>query len=152
MESLSRGVSRTLTFELIDAEGGVYEVQGELEYHATDPFAVVAVFHTGPRAVRWVFARDLLTEGIFAPAGEGDVEVWPCLDSHGRAVVIIELTSPYGQVLVQVGSAAVDDFLRHTFTLVPAGAEGGELDLDTTVQQLLAWRIPEAADPHTEAA
>ncbi|XVV39339.1 SsgA family sporulation/cell division regulator [Streptomyces sp. CA-100214] len=35
-----------------------------------DPYAVHAAFHTGARGtVTWVFARDLLTEGLHRPAG-----------------------------------------------------------------------------------
>ncbi|MPZ60404.1 MAG: SsgA family sporulation/cell division regulator, partial [Propionibacteriales bacterium] len=88
------GITRELTLDLIDASGASTTVQAELSYNATDPLAVTALFRTKGSSVRWVFARDLLTEGVFAPAGDGDVHIWPCLDASGRAVVIIELSSP----------------------------------------------------------
>ncbi|MPZ63571.1 MAG: SsgA family sporulation/cell division regulator, partial [Propionibacteriales bacterium] len=81
---------------------------------------------------------DLLTEGVFAPAGDGDVHIWPCLDASGRAVVIIELSSPHGEALLQAASRDVCDFLQTAFTLVPLGAEDLQVDVDRTVAALLA--------------
>jgi Streptomyces sporulation and cell division protein, SsgA len=137
MEPTSWVVSRNLALELIDAGGAASRLEGELEYDATDPFAVTAVFRAGVTPIRWVFARDLLAEGMFAPVGEGDVHVWPCLDAAGRAVVILELTSPHGEALLQAASADVSDFLLRTFELVPRGAEDMGLDLEHTVLRLL---------------
>lgn len=137
MEPTSWVVSQNLALELLDATGEASRLDGELEYNSADPFAVAAVFRAGPTPIRWVFARDLLAEGIFSPVGEGDVHVWPCLDISGSAVVIIELTSPYGEALLQASSSDVNDFLQHTFELVPRGTEDMQLDLDNTVLRLL---------------
>jgi hypothetical protein len=148
MEPTSWVVSRTLTLELIDTTGEASRLDGELEYNSSDPYAVVAVFRTGPTPIRWVFARELLAEGIFAPAGDGDVHVWPCLDSRGHAVVLIELHSPYGEALLQAASRDVSDFLQHTFELVPRGTEDIQIDLDHTVLQLLSGDISGVEGPH----
>lgn len=153
MEPTSWTVSRDLALELIDATGEASRLDGGLEYNAADPYAVAAVFRAGATPIRWVFARDLLAEGIFAPAGEGDVQVWPSLDIHGRAVVIIELISPQGQALLQAASSDVNEFLQHTFALVPRGTEEMGLDLEDTVLRLLAWGPDghEPARPHDTA-
>jgi hypothetical protein len=137
MESTPWVVSRNLTLELIDVTGEASRLDGELEYNSADPYAVIAVFRAGPTPIRWVFARDLLAEGLFSPVGDGDVHVWPCLDSSGRAVVLLELTSPQGEALLQATSRDVSEFLQHTFALVPRGAEDMRLDLDQTVLRLL---------------
>jgi hypothetical protein len=142
MEPRSWVVSRTLALELIDTTGEASRLDGDLEYAASDPYAVVAVFRTGATPIRWVFARELLAEGLFGPVGDGDVHVWPCLDSRGQAVVLIELNSPYGEALLQAPSRDVSEFLQRTFELVPRGAEDVQLDLDHTVLQLLT------RDPH----
>ena len=142
MEPRSWGVSRTLPLELIDTTGEASRLEGDLEYAANDPYAVVAVFRAGAAPIRWVFARELLAEGLFGPVGDGDVHVWPCLDSRGQAVVLIELNSPYGEALLQAPSREVSEFLQRTFELVPRGAEDVQLDLDHTVLQLLT------RDPH----
>jgi expansin (peptidoglycan-binding protein) len=138
MEPTSRVVSRNLTLELIDVTGEASRLDGELEYNAADPFAVAAVFRAGAAPIRWVFARDLLAEGIFTPMGEGDVRVWPCLDIRGQAVVVLELTSPDGEALLQACSRDVNDFLQHTFQVVPRGTEDVQLDLDDALLRLLA--------------
>jgi hypothetical protein len=142
MEPSSWVVSRTLALELIDAAGELSRLDGELEYAAGDPYAVAAVFRAGASPIRWVFARELLAEGLFAPVGDGDVHVWPGLGSRGQAVVLIELNSPYGEALLQAASRDVSEFLQRTFELVPRGTEDMQLDLDQTVLQLLG------RDPH----
>lgn len=137
MEPRSWVVNRTLALELIDTTGEASRLDGDLEYTAADPYAVAAVFRAGPSPIRWVFARELLAEGLFAPVGDGDVHVWPCLDNHGQAVVLIELNSPHGEALLQAASRDVSEFLQRTFELVPRGTEDMQLDLDHTVLQLL---------------
>jgi hypothetical protein len=126
-----------LALELIDATGEASRLDGELEYTSSDPFAVVAVFRTSHSPIRWVFGRDLLAEGLFAPAGHGDVHVWPCLDTRGHAVVLIELNSPDGEALLQAASREVSEFLQRTFELVPRGTEEMQVDVDDTLLQLL---------------
>ncbi len=131
-------LTRSLTLELIDSEGDVRPLQAELRYDNRDPYAVAAHFDTGGTSVCWVFGRDLLARGLFSPTGDGDVHVWPCLDARGRAVTIIELTSPEGQALMQAQSQEVSDFLRHTEALVPSGSETKHVDMDQVLAQLLA--------------
>lgn len=130
-------VSRTLTLDLIDASGAATPVQAELRYEAQDPYAVVAVFATETTQVRWVFARDLLSEGLYDPAGDGDVHVWPCLGARGSAVVIIELCSPDGEAVLQAKSADVTEFLQRAYELVPAGEESGRVNMDVALAALL---------------
>ena len=62
--------------------------------------------------MRWTFGRDLLCEGLYEPSGDGDVHVWPCLDSDGHAVVIIELCSPDGEALVQAKTGDLSVFVE----------------------------------------
>ena len=67
-------------------EDVVLEMEGELRYDPADPFAVTLTIFAPGWPVRWTMARDLLLGGCYAPAGEGDVRVEPCLDDEGRAV------------------------------------------------------------------
>ncbi|GEC09601.1 cell division protein [Streptomyces spinoverrucosus] len=72
-----------------------------------------------PRAVRiglpgpheWTFARDLLEQGLRAPAGSGEVRVWPC----GRVQAVVEFHSPQGTAVVQFDTKALIRFLRRTY-------------------------------------
>ena len=137
-------VTRMLTLELLDADGAATPLEAELRYDAADPYAVIAGFRTQGTLVRWVFSRELLAQGLFEPSGDGDVHVWPCLDACGCAVVMVELSSPDGEAMLQAHSNDVSQFLRHTEQLVPLGDEGRHLDLDMVVARLLA-SSPDAA-------
>lgn len=138
MEAAASTVTHALPLRLIDGSGVALKLTAELRYDASDPYAVDAMFQTGePRGVRWVFARELLSEGIFRHSGEGDVQVWPFVDSHGRATVLIELRSPDGQAQLQAPADRLSAFLQSTYAIVPRGAESSHIDLDAMVSTLL---------------
>jgi hypothetical protein len=108
-----------------------------LRYDANDPLAVHAAFAAeasldGTPTV-WTFARELLDEGLRAPAGTGDVHIWPC----GRAQTVMELHSPDGLALVQFDTAVLRRFLRRSYTVVPAGHESLGPGLERGLSALL---------------
>ena len=82
--------------------------------------------------IEWVFARDLLTDGLHTPTGEGDVHVWP----FGPGELMIELRGGASTVLVIARQAAVRLFLCHAYAIVPAGSEPRHLHLDRVVERL----------------
>ncbi|KQY64835.1 hypothetical protein ASD66_10625 [Nocardioides sp. Root151] len=122
----------------VDADGETVVLEATLGYDAADPYAVTATFRTEICEVVWTFARDLLTRGLTDPTGEGDVHVWPCLDANGRAVVIIELCSPDGELLVQAPTTEITKFVNRTLARVPVGTESTRIDVDELIDQLLA--------------
>jgi hypothetical protein len=73
-----------------------------------------------PRAVRiglpgpheWTFDRALLEQGLRAPAGSGEVRVWPC----GRVQAVVEFHSEQGVSVVQFETKTIMRFLRRTYT------------------------------------
>nr|WSY54272.1 SsgA family sporulation/cell division regulator [Streptomyces sp. NBC_00886] len=73
-----------------------------------------------PRAVRidlpgpheWTFSRALLEQGLRAPAGSGEVRVWPC----GRVQAVVEFHSEQGVSVVQFETKTIMQFLRRTYT------------------------------------
>lgn len=130
-------VTQDVTLELIDATGAATPITGELYYDPRDPYAVTAVFLTGHHRVRWTFGRDLLIEGLYEPAGDGDVHVWPCLDPDGRAVVIIELCSPDGEALVQARTGDLSEFVRRIGRAVRPGTESDHLNVDAAIDAIL---------------
>lgn len=129
-------VTQTVTLELIDPTGAVTPIDAELHYDPRDPYAVTTVFRTGTSTVRWTFGRDLLCEGMYEPSGDGDVHVWPCLDSDGRAVVIIELCSPDGEALVQARTGDLSGFVERMSKAVEPGAESGHVDVDAAINAI----------------
>lgn len=108
----------------------------EFVYDVADPCAVTLVLQSGSGPVTWTFARDLLVEGQYEPVGDGDVHVWPCLSACGEAVVIVELSSPAGESLLQFPTRAVQEFVYSALAEVPAGRE--DVDVDAWIEQLLA--------------
>ncbi|WP_190136558.1 SsgA family sporulation/cell division regulator [Streptomyces longispororuber] len=118
----------------------------ELRYEVSDPYAVVLTL--GPStdwAVTWVFARALLTEGLRRPTGAGDVTVVPAPRHHRRRhhprSVRVVLRNGSGQALVGLAVGDVAAFLRKTFALVPAGAEGYHVDLDGVITALMGRNL-----------
>lgn len=98
-----------------------------LRYAADDPLAVQITFppeaSLGGAEVTWIFARQLLEEGLRAPAGGGDVHIWPC----GRARTVLEFHAPQGLALVQFDRAVLRRFLLRTYAVVGAGREVAHL-------------------------
>ena len=131
-------LTQSVTLEVIDPTGAVTPIDAELHYDVRDPYAVTTVFLTGASTVRWTFGRDLLRQGLYEPSGDGDVHVWPCLDSDGRAVVIIELCSPDGEALVQARTGDLSRFVERMSSAVEPGAESTHVDVDATIAAILA--------------
>jgi hypothetical protein len=108
---------------LITAEDRERPVPATFRYVRADPLAVHVDFP--PEAaldgeqVTWTFGRALLEEGLDAPAGGGDVRVWPC----DRSTTVLELHSPYGLALLRFDTLALRGFLLRTYAVVGAGQE-----------------------------
>jgi hypothetical protein len=147
MNTAPLAVTHGMTLELLDASGGATPLEAEFSYDPTDPYAVTAVFVTGQSSVRWTFGRDLLSQGLYEPSGDGDVHVWPCLDPDGRAVVIIELCSPDGEALVQVRTTDVSRFVERIVESVPPGTESSLLDVDSAIAAILDANAARAVGP-----
>lgn len=132
-------VEARLTLQQYDDVAGLatHPLDVTLSYDPADPFAVTATLHGEPGPVRWSFARELLADGMFEPAGDGDVHVWPCVDAWGTAVVMLELSSPDGQFLGHMTTREVAPFVRRMLAVVPLGSEADHLDLDALVELLV---------------
>lgn len=137
MNTAPLAVSQAVSLDLIDATGAATPIGAELHYDPSDPYAVTTVFMTGHSAVRWTFGRELLAAGLYEPSGDGDVHVWPCLDSDGHAVVIIELCSPDGEALVQAKTGDLRAFVDKITKVVPLGSESLHVDVDAAITAIL---------------
>jgi hypothetical protein len=135
-ERFTDGVTQDIAMDCVDAAGQSMQLDAALGYQPDDPYAVTVTFRTPGGDVVWTFARDLLSCGLTVPTGEGDVHVWPCLSSEGRAVIIIELRSPDGELLVQAPAPEIIAFVDRTVALVPVGTESSRFDIDELIGQL----------------
>lgn len=113
-------------------------VPAVLSYDSRDPYAISMTMMTGPNgeAVEWVFARQLLVDGVVTPTGEGDVHVWPKHES-GQSSTFLSLTSPSGAALLEASTGSLVEFLTQTLHAVPPGTEGEMLNLDQELATLL---------------
>lgn len=130
-------VTENVELDFVDPQGGVTSLDADLVFDPTDPYAATMVFRTGAQEVRWTFGRELLIDGLYEPTGDGDVHVWPCLGSDGAAVVIVELVSPDGELLVQAPARRVNAFVSQMLAAVPEGHEASFVDFDSELGQLL---------------
>ncbi|MFJ3229465.1 SsgA family sporulation/cell division regulator [Streptomyces sp. NPDC086787] len=131
-------VERELEVRLVLSPEHSVPVPARLGYRTADPYAVQVTFHVNSaQPVNWTFARELLVEGVFRECGQGDVRVWPARVA-GRGVIVMALSSPDGEALLEAPSAQVSAWLERTLRVVPPGTEGERLGMDDALDQLLA--------------
>lgn len=145
MGARQSSVTAELQLRLMVPGAASLPVRAGLLYDPTDPYAVQVTFHTGPGSdgeiVDWTFARQLLTDGVSAPVGEGDVQVWPS-HSAGLQTVCLSLSSPSGKAVFEVPLPELVEFLGRTYAAVPTGAESQHVNVDAELA-LLLWAEPE---------
>lgn len=97
--------------QLLDERGAIPVV---LRYDPDADPRVVRMRLPGPH--EWSFARELLEQGLRAPASSGEVRVWPC----GRVQTVVEIHSAHGVSVVQFETKALMRFLRRTYLAAEA--------------------------------
>jgi hypothetical protein len=134
---------RTITTPLslvVSTGTGEAELDAELRYDPADPFAVsLAIGVECGEPVVWTFARDLLSAGVSAPTGEGDITIEPdpasALDEDTRQLRITLATDCLATMLAP--SDRVVEFLVETYAIVPTGSELDRVDFDAEIAALL---------------
>jgi hypothetical protein len=146
MNSSSTTVSAELGLRLVAAEQAVVPLVASLHYSGNDPYAIRMAFHVGSEdPVEWIFARDLLADGLMTPEGDGDVQIWPSAAAASTdepsplSVLNIKLSSPFGEAHFEAPAAAIGNFLDRTFRIVPMGKESQVIDIDAELNGLL-WQ------------
>ncbi|MEU5215741.1 SsgA family sporulation/cell division regulator [Streptomyces sp. NPDC020807] len=134
-------VERELELKLVLSPERAVPVPARLSYRTDDPYAVHITFHVGTdHPVNWTFARELLVEGVFRACGHGDVRIWPT-KVEGSSVVLMALSSPDGDALLEAPSAQVSAWLERTLRAVPPGTESERLGMDEGLAELLATTV-----------
>ncbi|MGI8592491.1 MAG: SsgA family sporulation/cell division regulator [Nakamurella sp.] len=109
-------------------------VQASFHYAAQEPFAVrLALSLDDAPAVQWVFARDLIVQGVRVPSGHGDIQFYPT--SEG---VVIELHSPDGDAHLLADEAMLTEFADAMEALVPSGRESDFCSMEQELTELLS--------------
>lgn len=112
-------------------------VHVELAFDARDPYAVSTTFRTADGNVSWVFARDLMRDGLKKPVGEGDIMIRPAHPSRGP-VTVFSLSSPSGDARLEGNRHELYRFVQKTYEVVPEGHESQYLQVDRAIGELLA--------------
>ncbi|MEO6205024.1 MAG: SsgA family sporulation/cell division regulator [Mycobacteriales bacterium] len=137
-------VTAELELRLVVPGGPSLPIVASMRYESADPWAVRVGFQTGAKnedgtgdgVVEWMFARQLLTDGVAATVGEGDVRVWPT-QIDGEHFVNLAMASPSGSALFEIDRDALVEFLQQTYLAVPTGSEEEVVDLDAELAILL---------------
>jgi len=138
----SATVAAEVGLRLVVPEHGGVPLTAGLCYRGDDPYAIRMSFHVGmDDPVEWLFARELLIAGLRAPAGDGDVRVWPApaRDQDMLDVLNISLSSPFGHAHFEAPLAALSEFLVRTFEVVPTGRECDFIDIESELRDLHRW-------------
>lgn len=137
-------VRTELELRLVVPGGPSLPVLADLRYAADDPWGVRVAFQVGGShsaaegdgVVEWMFARQLLTDGVAGMVGDGDVRVWPSTSGRER-VINLAMASPSGSALFEIDRDALVEFLQQTYAAVPTGSEEDVVDLDAELALLL---------------
>src|ERR1700749_2250312 len=145
----STTVSAELGLRLVVPQQTIVPLVASLFYSKEDPYAIRIAFHVGlDEPVEWIFARDLLSNGIEGREGLGDVVVWASTgsaDGTSGRVLNIELSSPFGQAHFEAPIKEISDFLKRTYAIVPTGEETGFVNVESEIADLLR----QAQEPRT---
>lgn len=117
------------------AQVGALTVAVNLHYTSREPWQVALTMVANPVGPTWLFARELLVEGLIIPTGLGDVTVTPT--PAGRAVEVW-LSSPDGEATLVFNRDDIREVLRSTFLVCKRGRESRHLDWDTEMAALVA--------------
>ncbi|WP_070197131.1 SsgA family sporulation/cell division regulator [Streptomyces oceani] len=141
-------LEQRLELRLVLSEECKVPLDAQFTYASHEPYAVRLVFHLETQEpVHWVFARDLLTEGMTRMTGHADVRVWPSPD---ESTLCLLLESQQGRALLEAPAANLGHWLALTHEVVPTGQEGRFLDVDSVLEQLLP--TPGASGPGAHTA
>ncbi len=140
--NLPTAVTAELSLRMVVDSHRTVDVPCSFDYRAEEPYAVRATFRTGTADIEWMFARDLLVEGLQRPVGEGDVVIWP--EFSGQApLVLVALNSPSGQAVLETDRPVIEAFLNRTFDIVPAGSESAKVNVDALIRAILGEGLKE---------
>lgn len=115
-----------------------FAVHLQLSWTAEAPFTVTLVFPGRTGTPLWVFSRELLEQGLYEPAGLGDVRCAVVGNTYTITLVgVVNGHQPAATLDLDLTLTSVTDFLAETQTVVPYGAESHWVDLDSKLAQLL---------------
>lgn len=135
--SSTSGIAFELQMQVVLSDENRVSLPVVLAYEAEDPYAMSATFRTGDGDVTWVFARDLMRDGLTNAVGEGDIMIRPAHPSRGP-IVLFTLSSPSGAAKLEGNRHELRKFIAQVYDVVPEGYEWQYLKVDQVIGELLA--------------
>ncbi|MFG2631921.1 SsgA family sporulation/cell division regulator [Streptomyces sp. NPDC048473] len=133
---MNTAISCDLLLRIVLSDDSSLPIPAGLRYDTADPYAVRVTFYTFDEMVEWVFARDLLAQGLYQPAGIGDVRMWPS-SRLGESNVCLALRSGEEEALFEASARPLELFVKRMDAAVPPGTEHRHVDLETELSHLL---------------
>ncbi|MGW2178209.1 SsgA family sporulation/cell division regulator [Streptomyces sp. NPDC001732] len=134
---MSTVIEQSVQARMVASAPRMETLPATLQYDPSDPFAVRMAFPApatlAGTEVSWEFSRELLTAGVDAAAGVGDVRIRP----FGYERTVLEFHAEEGIAMVHVRTAELRRFLDRAQEMVPVGDEHRFLDLDRGLTDLL---------------
>ncbi|KOV81754.1 SsgA family sporulation/cell division regulator [Nocardia sp. NRRL S-836] len=125
-------VGTATVVRFIRPDGSVEPMDVDLHYRTDDPHAVTMRFHARDQESTWLVGREVLSQGLLAPAGLGDVRLRPGTGD----VLVLELLSEDSHAVFHLAAEDLRRFLQSTYGVVPAGYE--VIDFELLLKDLLA--------------
>ena len=133
---MTDSVDTELSARILQPGSGSWAARILLRYDPMDPYAVAMTVHVrGQDGVTWLFGRELLNEGLRQSCGLGDVSIAPCPQAPS-ALLHVTLRDDASNAVLELRAAPVNEFMRMTHQLVPAGSEGSFLDIEDDVSPI----------------
>lgn len=136
MSTSRADVNVNASLRLLQSESDPVQLDVWLQYSSADPYAVTVAFQGDDVTVNWVFARELLCDGLTRSAGLGDVQIWPS-SGDDESAILIRLSSPDGLATLEADRSQVREFLDRTEEIVAQGSEADHLDIDQRLADLM---------------
>lgn len=103
--------------------GDPADLRVALSWDSRHPHEVVMDCHATSGVVRWVFAWELLAEGVHTPAGIGNIHIRPAAPGSTEIV----LRSPTARAVLHVPSGELIAFLAETWLVEPRPVTDAEI-------------------------
>ena len=105
-------------------------------YRADDPFAVMmSIARPSGRWIDWLISRDLIVDGLCAPAGIGDVRLTPFTDGEFD-VLEVKIGDDEGFASLEFDRSLIQRFLDATCEIIPLGVESSVIDVEAEIVKI----------------
>lgn len=119
--------------DVTDAQMRTARLPVTLRHQCADPLAVAMHLRAQHGSLPWVFAADVLRDGISRLSGRGAVRVWPALPMSDRPEVVVRVAADSRVAVVRLPAGMVHAFLDGVARCRGVNALHDALDAELTL-------------------